>query len=102
MLTVLRELMARGVSGFSPVNPAFKTANEDVRQLIVAAHRLLTYIADPKAEEELARVIDPKANWTVGGISYATPLAVQRRADALAKAHNQLALLARKAMGGTE
>jgi hypothetical protein len=101
-LTALRELVARMTPG--PIyalpmgndesdffindgdgNPAFHPWLDRNAGAIVAAHRLLTYLADPKAEEELAREM-------------AKPFGAAPETMILAS-RAILVLLARKAMG---
>jgi hypothetical protein len=62
---------------------------EDDALGIVIAHRLLTYLADPKAEEELARIICVEGDLAP----------MERWREYLPDAQAVLALLARKAMG---
>ena len=115
-LTALKELVARMPPGpiyAVPVgagqadlyvndgkkNPGFDIWNEANASGIVAAHRLLTYIADPKAEEALAKKIDPHAFAITTTGQYTCWNGDERRCLALAAADDQLNLLARKAMG---
>ncbi len=72
------------------------TCSDDYATGIVAAHRLLTFVASEAAVEELARISDPITfDETLQGFSNFK----ERRQAALTKARVLLALLDRKAHG---